>query len=123
MSNIEKINFREAEYFYKSEHSLIDYSEMPSFTLIKSSIEVLYYYGITDFTAAEIKEFFEKLAFTQKNDKRFLPSVRKVNSVLEVCLTPHKQYLSFADGIYHIEKWNCDGYKYEILRAYDRKWL
>ena len=123
MSNIDKINFKEACYFFKSEHSLIDYSNVSSFSLIKSSVEVLYYYGITDFTAADVKEFFEKLEFTQNDGRLFLPSVRKINSVLEVSLIPHKQYLSIKDDVYHIEKWNCDGYKSEIIRAYDMKWL
>lgn len=118
---IEKINFNEAEFFYKNPHALVDYSQIQSYSLIKSSIELFAYYGIMDFSPSDIKEFFEKLSLVQKkNQKVFIPSSKKVSGVLDCCLTPCENYLSFDGSLYHIEKWNCDGYKYEILSAKDR---
>lgn len=122
--NISKINFDEAEYFYKSEHAIVDYSQMQSFSLIKSTVELFAYYGITDFSAADIKAFFERIQLVQKKyNKVFIPSAKKVSGVLDCCLKPSKYYLSFHNGTYHIEEWNTDGYKYELARAYDRGYV
>ena len=97
MSNtIGNINFKEAEFFYKNPHALVDYSQMQSFSLIKSSVEIFAYYGINDFSPSDIKEFFD------------------------CCLTPPGDHLSFDGSMYHIEKWNSDGYKYELLSARQR---
>ena len=74
-SNIDKIIFTEAEYFYKSEHAVVDYSQMQSFSLIKSCIEIFAYYGIGDFVPSDVKEFFEKIQLIQKkNGKVFVRS-------------------------------------------------
>ncbi len=122
MSNtIGNINFKEAEFFYKNPHALVDYSQMQSFSLIKSSVEIFAYYGINDFSPSDIKEFFEKLNIVQKkNQKVFIPSSKKVSGVLDCCLTPPGDHLSFDGSMYHIEKWNSDGYKYELLSARQR---
>ena len=120
-NRINKINFEEAEFFYKNPHSLVDYSQMQSFSLIKSSVEIFAYYNINTFAASDIKAFFEKLAVVQKkNEKVFIPSAKKVSGVLDCCLVPKGDHLSFDGEQYHIEKWNCDGYKYEIMSARDR---
>ena len=55
----DKINFEEVEYLYKSPDTMVDYSDVVSFTLIKSSVEIFQYYGITSFSADNIKRFFE----------------------------------------------------------------
>ena len=81
----------------------------------------LSYYGINDFSPSDIKEFFEKLNIVQKkNQKVFIPSSKKVSGVLDCCLTPPGDHLSFDGSMYHIEKWNSDGYKYELLSARQR---
>ena len=36
----DKINFDEVEYLYKSPDTMVDYSDVVSFTLIKSSVEI-----------------------------------------------------------------------------------
>ena len=46
----EKINYTEAELFYKSPYALVDYTSVQSFTLIKSCIELFAYYGAEKFT-------------------------------------------------------------------------
>lgn len=123
-SNINKINFKEAEYFYKSEHAIVDYSQMQSFSLIKSCIEIFAYYGVNVFSPADVKEFFEKIQLVQKkNGKAFIPSAKKVDGVMECCLFPSSCYLSHSEDGYHIEKWNSDGYKYEIASAYSKGYI
>ena len=79
MSNtIGNINFKEAEFFYKNPHALVDYSQMQSFSLIKSTVDVFVYYGIRDFAAEDISRFFEKLQLVKKKlNKVFLPSPKK----------------------------------------------
>ena len=71
-SKIDKINFDEAEYFYKSPYSLVDYSSMQSFSLIKSTVEVFAFYNIDCFSAEDIKLFFEKLQLVQKRNGKFI---------------------------------------------------
>ena len=123
-SNIDKIIFTEAEYFYKSEHAIVDYSQMQSFSLIKSCIEIFAYYGIGDFVPSDVKEFFEKIQLIQKkNGKVFIPSAKKVDGVMECCLHPSDCHLSHNGNSYHIEKWNSDGYKYEIASAYSKGYI
>ena len=51
---LSKINFSEAEFFYKSPDAFVDYSNMQSFSLIKSTVDVFVYYGIRDFAAEDI---------------------------------------------------------------------
>ena len=58
---LSKINFSETEFFYKSPDAFVDYSNMQSFSLIKSTVDVFVYYGIRDFAAEDISRFFEKL--------------------------------------------------------------
>ena len=119
--SIDKINFKEAEYFYKSPHALADYSQMQSFSIIKSAIELFSYYGITDFSCRDVKAFFERLGLVQKkNGKVLIPSEKKISGVLECCLTGHGNRLSFQDGIYHIVAWDHRGYACEIRAAADK---
>ncbi len=118
------INFTEVSFFYKSPDSLVDYSRMQSFSLIKSCIEVIAYYGIRDFTADDIKDFFEELKIVQqKNNKVFIPSPKKIAGVLESCILPSGCSMTEQNGTYHIDKWNTDGYRAEIRYAYERKLL
>jgi len=114
MSIIDKINFDEAEYFYKH-NSITDFSTTTSLGLIRSCIEVLAYYGADSFTGNDIKEFFQKIGIIQKkNGKIFVPSVRKAEGVLDCFLLGKGDRLSCRDGIYHIEQWDSTGYMYEI---------
>lgn len=115
---IDKINFDEASFFYKSPHSLVDYSMVQSYTLIKSVIELFAYYGITDFTAEDIKEFFVRLELVQqKNNKVFIPSRKKIDSVLELCIDGRDNSLSYHNDTYHIDRWDTSGYAYELSAA------
>ena len=94
MSNrtLSRINFTEAEYYYKSPHTLLDCSYMQSFGLIKSTVDVFVYYGINDFTAEDIQAFFERLQFFKKDaDKAFIP--------------------------FHVNAWAGNGYGFEITAA------
>lgn len=118
MNIIDKIDFYEVEYFYKSPLSLVDYTQMQSFSLIKSCIEVFAYYGITDFKSSDVKNFFQKLQLVQqKNGKVFIPSLKKVDGVLECCFAKNKNMLSFDNGVYHIVSWDSSGYGYELRAA------
>lgn len=123
MNNIlSRINFKEAEFFYKNPLALVDYGQMQSFSLIKSSIEIFAYYGIEDFTAADIKAFFETIAVVQKkNNKVFIPSAKKISGVLDCCLDPSPCCLSSDGEYYHIISWNTDGYRFEISSAVQRR--
>ncbi|MGN1457276.1 MAG: hypothetical protein ACI4XP_04885 [Acutalibacteraceae bacterium] len=113
-----KINFDEVNYFYKSPFALVDYSMMQSFSLIKSSVEVFAYYGIVSFRSSDIRDFFQELQLVQKKNGRvFVPSPKKVDSVLECCMSDSENTISYSDGYYNIESWNTDGYKYEIASA------
>ncbi len=115
---IQNINFREASFFYKDEHSLVDYSQMQSFSLIKSCIEVFAYYNVVDFSAEDVKEFFSELSLVQKKNNRvFIPSAKKVSGVLDCCLSPSDNMLSMNESGYHICSWNTDGYRFEIENA------
>lgn len=116
-----KINFDEVNYFYKSPFALVDYSMMQSFSLIKSSIEVFAYYGIVSFRSSDTRDFFQELQLVQKKNGRvFVPSPKKVESVLECCISTSGDTLTYSDGYYHIESWNTDGYKYEIASAHEQ---
>ena len=53
----EKINYNEVSFFYKGEKAMVDYSQMQSFSLIKSCIEVFAFYGMNDITASDIQQF------------------------------------------------------------------
>lgn len=116
--NINKLNFTEIEFFYKAPNCLTDFSQMTSFSLIKSSVEVFAYYRITSFTSTDIKEFFQKLQIIQKkNNKVFVPSPKKIDGVLQCYLSGTKDTLSFENGIYQIVSWDCSGYKYTVEAA------
>ncbi len=117
-SKIDKINFDEAEYFYKSPYSLVDYSSMQSFSLIKSTVEVFAFYNIDCFSAEDIKLFFEKLQLVQKrNGKLFYPSVKKISGVLDCCIDGGKNSLEFKNGLYYIISWDSSGYGFELDAA------
>ena len=110
-----KINYSEAELFYKSPYALVDYTSVQSFTLIKSCIELFAYYGAEELTPGDIKEFFTKLQLTQKKNGRvFVPSEKKIEGVLDCCLDGTENVLSLSDGVYHIVSWNTDGYRFEL---------
>lgn len=116
-----KINFDEVNYFYKSPFALVDYSMMQSFSLIKSSVEIFAYYGIMVFRSSDIRDFFQELQLVQKkNGRTFVPSPKKVESVLECCISTSNNTLTYSDGYYHIENWNTDGYKSEIASAHEQ---
>lgn len=117
---LERINWEEAGFFYKSPLALVDYGNMQSFSLIRSSVELFSYYGIVDFTPNDITEFFRKLQLIQKKfDRVFLPSPKKVSGVLDCCLDKGINQLSRHDGQYHIVSWDHSGYGYEISAAHD----
>lgn len=116
------INMTEAKYFYKSPNSFVDYSQMQSFSLIKSCIEVFAYYKVNDFFPSDVRDFFEEIQIIQqKNNSAFVPSPKKVNGVLEYCTNPSSGCCLSKndDGSYHIEKWDTLGYKSEIELAYN----
>ena len=112
--SIDRINFDEAEYFYKN-NSITDFSTTTSLGLIRSCIEILAYYGVDSCTGDDIKEVFQKIGIVQKkNGKVFVPSVRKAEGVLDCFLSGKGDRLSCNNGVYHIEKWDSTGYMYEI---------
>ena len=113
----DKINFEEVEYLYKSPDTMVDYSDVVSFTLIKSSVEIFQYYGITSFSADDIKRFFERLGFVRKKSgKTFVPSVKKINGVLECFLGSGvgSNVLTLENGSYKIVSWAGIGCCFEI---------
>lgn len=115
---LSKINFSEVSYFYKSPDAFVDYSNMQSFSLIKSTVDVFVYYGITDFTAEDIQAFFERLQIVKKKTgKVFLPSPKKVSGVLECYLKEGRESLSLTDGHFHVNAWDGSGYGFEIEAA------
>ena len=112
--SIEKINFDEAEFFYKH-NSITDFSSMTSLGLIRSCIEIFGYYGIKSFTGNDVKAFFEKIGIVQKKNGRiFIPSIKKIEGVLDCFLSGSGDRLSCRDGVYCIEQWDSTGYMYEI---------
>ena len=114
---ISKINFEDVSYFYKSPEALVDYSLMQSFSLIKSAVEIFAYYKINDIYPSDVKAFFEILQIKQqKSGKVFVPSPKKVESVLECCTGNGKNSLSKKDGFYRVETWDYSGYGFEIER-------
>lgn len=119
MENIlNKINFHEAEFFYKSPDAFVDYSNMQSFSLIKSAVDVFLYYGIIDFTSEDICAFFEELQLvTQKHHKAFIPSPKKVRGVLECYLSSGHESLMLHNNVFHINRWAGSGYGFEIEAA------
>lgn len=122
----DKINFDEVEYLYKSPDTMVDYSDVVSFTLIKSSVEIFQYYGITSFSAEDIKRFFEKLSFVRKkNGKVFVPSVKKINGVLECFLGDGvgSNILTLENDTYKIVTWAGSGCCFEIDAYRNRKSL
>ncbi len=120
-----KINFAEVNYFYKSPDAFVDYSNMQSFSLIKSTVEVFVYYGITDFSAEDIQTFFNRLQLVKKKTgKVFVPSPKKISGVLECYLKAGRESLSQqADGRFHVNAWDGSGYGFEIETAKRKKKL
>ena len=115
---LSRINFQEAMYFYKSPHAFVDYSNMQSFSLIKSTVDVFAYYGIHDFTAEDIQAFFEQLQLVRKKTgKVFIPSPKKIRGVLDCYLTAGSETLSVNGTVYHINTWQGSGYGFEIEAA------
>ena len=112
MSSMDTINFEEVKYFYEH-NSITDFSAMTSLGLIRSSIEIFSYYGVNVFTGNDIKEFFQKAGIIRK-EKIFVPSVKKIEGVLDCFLSGKGDRLSCNNGVYHIEKWDSTGYMYEI---------
>ena len=108
---LDRINFEEAEYFYKSPDSFVDYTLMQSFSLIKSTIEVFAYYNASPFLPEDVRDFFERLNIVQKKNGRvFVPSPKKVRGVLECYLGEGKLRLKEEDGYFHIVSWDTLGY-------------
>ncbi len=123
-NTLDMINFKEAVYFYKSDKAIVDYSSMQSFSLIKSCIEVFAYYGIKELKPADIKMFFEKINIVmKKNNKPFIPSQKKIEGVLDCCIGLSDCCLIKNGDSFFIEKWNTEGYKYEISYAYQKHYL
>ncbi len=118
-SILSKINFAEACYFYKSPDAFVDYSNMQSFSLIKSTVDVFVYYGIRDFRPEDIRDFFEQLQLVKKkNNKVFVPAPKKVSGVLECYLGEGRESLSLSEnGIFHVNAWDGSGYGFEIEAA------
>ena len=112
MSSTETINFEEVKYFYEH-NSITDFSAMTSLGLIRSSIEIFSYYGVNVFTGNDIKEFFQKAGIIRK-EKIFVPSVKKIEGVLDCFLAGRGDRLSCDSGVYRIEKWDSTGYMYEL---------
>lgn len=114
---LSKINMAEAAAFYKSPHSLVDYTQMQSFSLIKSVIEVFAYYKASPFTAEDIRDFFSELQLVQaKTNRVFLPSPRKIRGVLDLYLSPGPFQLAMEGEAYAIVSWDCSGYYYAVQR-------
>lgn len=121
MALVDSINFTEVEYFYKSPLSLVDFSILQSFSLIKSTVEVFAHYGIREFCPEDICCFFERLQLIHGDKQKvFLPTPKKVSGVLDCCLSPGKNQLSRQDGSYRIISWDSSGYGYEIEAAKSR---
>lgn len=107
----DRINLEEAEYFYKSPDSFVDYSLMQSFSLIKSTIEVFAYYKATPFLPEDVRDLFLRLQIVQKKNGRvFVPSPKKVRGVLECYLGDGKLSLKEENGYFHIVSWDTLGY-------------
>lgn len=117
---LSRMNFDEINYYYKSPQALVDYSFMQSFSIIKSCIEIFVYYEITEFTAKDIKDFFEKLQLIQqKNGRAFVPSEKKIDGVLSCCLPNSKNIILYDNGKYEVQSWDTSGYAAEIKAAYE----
>ncbi len=115
---IEKIDLNEVMYFYKSPYALVDFSNMQSFSLIKSTIEIFAYYNVGSFTPDDVRDLFVKIQLVQKkNNKVFIPSPKKISGVLDCCLSGSTNVLSSDNGTYHIISWDSSGYGYEISGA------
>lgn len=117
---LSKMDFDEINYYYKSPQALVDYSLMQSFSVIKSCVEVFVYYGVTEFSAEDVKSFFTKLQLIQKKNGRvFIPSEKKIDGVLSCCLPESENVILCTDGKYIVKSWNISGYKSEIELAYN----
>lgn len=114
---LKKIDFHEAELFYKSPFSFVDYTLMQSFSLIKSTVEVFAYYGASPFSPEDVRDFFQRLGIVQqKNGRVFVPSPKKVRGVLECYLGEGKLRLEERDGLFYILSWDTLGYSSELQR-------
>ena len=124
MGIADRIELDEVRFFYLSPDTMIDNSGLESFGLIKSSVDVLVYYGINEFSAEDIKELFEALQLVRKKTGRvFVPSVRKITGVLECYYGKNPQQLEADGERFRVVRWDCGGYKYEIENAKRRGFL
>ena len=112
------VDLGEIKHFYTSPETLIDNGNLNSFSLIRSIIEVLDYYGVKTFTAEDVHRIFSEIHMVQKSNGRiFCPSVKKITGVLECYTVKGKYSLSEENGVFRIESWDHTGYRSEIEYA------
>lgn len=116
MLDFTKLKINEIEYYCKSEKTVINFQLLPSFIMIQEIAVILASYGITEFTASDVKELFAALDLHNKKGRSILPSRKKIAGVLET--QPRNSIINLTenDGVFTVTRFDDTGYLCEISR-------
>lgn len=116
MLDFAKLNMNEIEYYCKSEQAIINFQLLPSFMIIQEIAVILASYGITKFTADDIKELFIALDMHNETNRSIIPSRKKILGVLQTQTRNSIITLTEDNGIFTVTKFDDTGYRCEIKR-------
>lgn len=116
MLDFSKLNMSEIEYYCKSNKAIINFQLLPSFMIIQEIAVILASYGITEFTADDVKELFTALGMHNEKGRNIIPSRKKITGVLET--QPRNSIINLTenDGIFTVTRFDDSGYRCEIAR-------
>lgn len=114
MLDFSKLNIAEIEYYCKSDKAIINFQLLPSFMMIQEIAIILASYGITTFTADDVKELFAALNMHNESGRAILPSRRKIEGVLRTQPRNAIIALSEESGVFTVTRFDDSGYRMEV---------
>ncbi len=116
MLDFTKLKINEIELYCKSDKAIINFQRLPSFMMIQEIAVILASYGVTEFTADDIKELFIRLDMHGENGRSIIPSRKKIAGVLRT--QPRNSIISLNenDGIFTVTRFDDTGYRCETAR-------
>lgn len=116
MLDFTKLNMDEIQAYCKSDKAIINFQLLPSFMIIQEIAIILASYGVTEFSAEDIKELFTALDMHNEKGRSIIPSRKKIAGVLETQPRNSIITLTEKDGIFTVTKFDDSGYRCEVER-------
>lgn len=116
MLDFTKLNMDEIQAYCKSDKAVINFQLLPSFMIIQEIAIILASYGVTEFSAEDVKELFTALDMHNEKGRSIIPSRKKITGVLETQPRNSIITLTEKDGIFTVTKFDDSGYRCEIER-------